>query len=50
MQYQALANVQAFSTSFDYVENGYNLAFVVQNKTNEPGYEGLKFQAGAGGE
>jgi hypothetical protein len=48
MWYQKRVNVQAFSTTFTFVPNGYNFAFVLQNVTNQgnPFTDGF----GAGGE
>jgi hypothetical protein len=46
--YQTRLNVQAFTTTFTFVPNGYNFAFVIQNVTNQgnPFTDGF----GAGGE
>jgi Chitobiase/beta-hexosaminidase C-terminal domain len=42
-------NVQTFSTTFTFIPNGWNLAFVIQNNTNiYAGPEGPAFSAGAG--
>jgi hypothetical protein len=51
--YQTPVNDQAFSTTFTWVPNGFNFAFVIQNNTN--GFDGgtadpRYFSAGAGGE
>ncbi len=46
--YQTAVNVQAFSTTFTFVPNGYNFAFVVENANNNGSPRG--FAAGAGGE
>jgi Chitobiase/beta-hexosaminidase C-terminal domain/Legume lectin domain len=46
--YYAPVNVQAFTTSFTFVPNGQNFAFVVQHTTNAPGYEGNNSVSGAG--
>ena len=46
--YQTAENVQAFSSTFRFVPNGWNLAFVMENNTT--GYDGAgpAFAAGAG--
>jgi hypothetical protein len=52
-QYQHLVNTQAFTTTFTFVPNGYNLAFVVQNCTSDPSTchgAGTVFVAGASSE
>jgi Bacterial Ig-like domain (group 3)/Chitobiase/beta-hexosaminidase C-terminal domain len=36
-QYMSYVNVQAFATTFTFVPNGYNLAFVIQNCNDAPG-------------
>lgn len=46
--YQSAVNAQAFSTTFTFVPNGYNFAFVVQNANNNGSPSG--FCSGAGGE
>jgi hypothetical protein len=46
--YQTVVNEQAFSTAFTFVPNGQNVAFVLQNTNDTPGYEGANFIAGAG--
>ena len=49
--YQTAVNVQAFSTTFTFIPNGWNLAFVLQNNTNPNAGGGgnpQAFAAGAG--
>ncbi len=46
--YQSAVNVQAFTTTFTFVPNGYNFALVVENANNNGSPRG--FAAGAGGE
>jgi hypothetical protein len=48
--YQTQVNVQAFSSTFTFVPNGWNIAFVVENNTNSSGNGGNPrlFTAGAG--
>jgi hypothetical protein len=47
--YQTAVNVQAFSTSYTFVPNGWNLAFVLQNNTvTGAGPAGINFFGGAG--
>jgi hypothetical protein len=46
---QTVVNVQAFSSTFTFVPNGGNIAFVLQN-SNNGGQDGQIFGAGAGGE
>jgi hypothetical protein len=49
IQYNASkVNVQAFTTTFTFVPNGWNLAFVLQNNTNSSAGTGTYFAAGAG--
>ena len=52
MNYKTPVNEQAFSTTFTFVPNGMNFAFVFQNNTNSDasGGSGQAFAAGAGGE
>jgi Chitobiase/beta-hexosaminidase C-terminal domain/Legume lectin domain len=46
--YYTPVNIQAFTTTFTFIPNGQNIAFVVQNTTNNPGYQGNIFASGAG--
>jgi hypothetical protein len=47
--YQTPINVQAFTSTFTFVPNGQNIAFVIQNNTNtNAGGAGPNFSAGAG--
>jgi hypothetical protein len=46
--YQTPVNVQAFTTTFSFVPNGYNFAFVVQNSNNIEIFN--TFTGGAGAE
>jgi Chitobiase/beta-hexosaminidase C-terminal domain len=50
MNYSSAVNVQAFSTSFTFVANGWNIALVLQNNTNTNAFlgTGANFTAGAG--
>jgi hypothetical protein len=49
LNYQTQVNVQAFTSRFTFVPNGQNIAFVIQNSTNNPfGFNGPTFTAGAG--
>jgi hypothetical protein len=49
LNYQpSVLNVQAFTASFTFVPNGQFVSFVLNNTTNQPGYEGNVFSAGAG--
>ena len=50
MNYSLAVNVQAFSTSFTFVANGWNIALVLQNNTNTNAFRGTRgnFTAGAG--
>jgi hypothetical protein len=48
LDYTTTVNVQAFTANFTFVPNGQNVAFVLQNTTNNPGYQGTSFVAGAG--
>ena len=41
-------NVQAFTSTFTFVPDGVNVAFVLQNTSNTPGTQGPSFAAGAG--
>jgi hypothetical protein len=46
--YPTKVNDQAFTTTFDFIPNGQNIAFVLQNNNNNPGFDGVDFAAGAG--
>lgn len=46
MNYSTAVNDQAFTTTFTFVPNGWNIAFVLQNSTNSG--TGNAFSAGAG--
>jgi len=47
--WQQQVNVQAFTTSFTFIPNGWNLAFILNNTTNlGSGFNGPKFIGGAG--
>jgi hypothetical protein len=46
--YRTKVNDQAFTASFEFVPNGQNIAFVLQNNNNNPGYDGVDFAGGAG--
>jgi hypothetical protein len=46
--YNTAQDVRAFSATFTFVLNQWNLAFVVQNATVNPGYTGGAFTSGAG--
>ena len=48
MAYHTPVNVQAFTTTFTFVPNGQNIAFVAQNTSDQSGYQGNIFAAGAG--
>jgi hypothetical protein len=48
LNYTTKVNVQAFTAHFTFVPNGQNVAFVLQNTSNTPGYQGTNFVAGAG--
>src|SRR5579871_7840 len=48
LNYATPVNVQAFTTTFTFIPGGDVKAFVLQNVTNQPGYQGVKFVAGAG--
>jgi hypothetical protein len=45
--YSTTGNIQAFTTTFTFVPNGWNFAFVLQNTNSTPGYEGTTFSSGA---
>ena len=44
----AKVNAQAFSTTFTFVPNGWNVAFILNNSNNNPDFNGKAFSAGAG--
>ena len=46
MNYSTAVNIQAFSTTFTFIPNGWNIAFVLQNGTNSG--NGNAWSAGAG--
>jgi hypothetical protein len=46
--YRTKVNDQAFTATFEFVPNGQNVAFMLQNNNNNPGYDGVNFAAGAG--
>jgi hypothetical protein len=47
--YQSLVNVQAFTSTFTFIPNGWNVAFVLNNSNNNPwGFNGANFSQGAG--
>jgi hypothetical protein len=46
--YNTAQDIRAFSSSFTFVMNQWNLAFMVQNATVNPGYTGGAFTSGAG--
>ncbi len=48
LAYYAPVTITAFTTTVAFIPNGQNLAFVVQNTTNNPGYTGNIFSSGAG--
>jgi hypothetical protein len=49
LNYYTPVNVQAFSTTFTFIPNGWNIAFVLQNNTNTAAApHGIEFSAGAG--
>jgi hypothetical protein len=48
VNYTTKVNVQAFTANFTFVPNGQNVAFVLQNTSDTPGYQGIDFVAGAG--
>jgi hypothetical protein len=48
MYYNNTADIRAFTATYTFVPNGWNLAFVVQNVTVNPGYTGPAFTSGAG--
>jgi hypothetical protein len=46
--YQSLVPDQSFSSTFTFVPNGQNVAFVLENNNNNPGYDENLFIGGAG--
>jgi hypothetical protein len=48
LNYQKQVKVQAFTSTFAFVPNGQNIAFVIQNSNNNPDFNGPIFSAGAG--
>jgi hypothetical protein len=46
--YQTAVSDTAFTTTFTFVPNTWNLAFVINNATTNPGYDGPEFRSGAG--
>jgi hypothetical protein len=48
LTYFTPVNAQSFTANFTFVPNGQNVAFVLQNTNNTPGYDGASFVAGAG--
>jgi hypothetical protein len=46
LNYQTPVNVQSFSSTFTFIPNGWNVAFVINNSTRDGG--GKSFAAGAG--
>jgi hypothetical protein len=48
LNYQTKVNVQGFTSTFTFVPNGQNVAFVIQNSDNNPSFNGAAFSAGAG--
>lgn len=48
LNYYVPVNVTAFTSTFAFIPNGQNLAFVFNNTTNSPGYQGNIFLGGAG--
>jgi hypothetical protein len=48
VNYTTKVPVQAFTANFTFVPNGQNVAFVLQDTTDTPGYQGTDFVAGAG--
>jgi hypothetical protein len=46
--YQALVPVQSFTSTFRFVPNGQNVAFVLENSNNNPGFDENAFIGGAG--
>jgi hypothetical protein len=48
LNYQTQVNVQGFTSTFTFVPNGQNVAFVLQNSNNNPYFNGSAFSSGAG--
>ncbi len=48
LEYQTPVNVQNFTSTFTFVPNGQNVAFVLNNATNNPPNDGPGFNSGAG--
>jgi hypothetical protein len=48
LTYQTKVNVQAFTTTFTFVPNGWNISLIIQNSDNNPTFNGSSFSAGAG--
>ena len=48
LNYKTRVNVQGFTSTFTFVPNGQNVAFVLQNSNNNPTFNGASFSAGAG--
>jgi hypothetical protein len=46
--YRTKENDQAFTATFEFIPNGQNIAFSLQNNNNNPGYDGVNFAGGAG--
>jgi hypothetical protein len=46
--YTTLTNDQAFRSTFTFVPNGMNIVFVLENTSNDPGWNGAEFSQGAG--
>ncbi len=48
LEYEKPVNVQNFTSTFTFVPNGQNVAFVLNNATNNPPNDGPGFSSGAG--
>jgi hypothetical protein len=48
LNYQTQVNVQRFTSTFTFVPNNDNIAFVIQNSNNNPDFNGRDFSAGGG--
>jgi hypothetical protein len=48
LEYRTPVNVQKFTSTFTFVPNGQNVAFVLNNATNNPPNDGPGFSSGAG--
>jgi hypothetical protein len=49
LNFQTQVNAQAFTSTFTFVPNGWNIAFVLNNSNNNPwGFNGALFSQGAG--